>query len=188
MTKKLEELFNIGPSNIVGPETIPEALEEARINADADLDKELEEELEDDIAEVKAIHALKAQSEVIDKIEAALPLVKGLEASDAEMDSLATLAESTFKDLMDLGMNVDVRSAPRIFEVAGTMLGHAITAKTAKLDKKLQMVNLQIKKQQLDIKQGNTDKTVQGEGTAMTRNQLLNEILSRAKENDNKAK
>jgi hypothetical protein len=47
---------------------------------------------------------------------------------------------------MDLGMNVDSRWASDIFGVASTMLGHAITAKTAKLNKKLKMVDLQLKK------------------------------------------
>ena len=43
-------------------------------------------------------------------------------------------------------MNVDSRWASDIFGVASTMLGHAITAKTAKLNKKLKMVDLQLKK------------------------------------------
>jgi hypothetical protein len=181
MTQKLETLFNLGPSDIVGPETIPQALEEARAaKIDNDADKDLEEAL-DAVAEVTAIHTLETQCAAIDKIEAALPEVKGLEASDAEMDSLAALAENTFKDLMDLGMNIDVRSAPRIFEVAGTMLGHAITAKTAKLDKKLKMINLQLKKQQLDQNAPDATNTVAGTGVAMTRNQLLDEVLTRAK-------
>jgi predicted GNAT family acetyltransferase len=182
MTQKLEDLFNIGPSNIVGPETIPEALAEAKVNADADITPDIEAELDAEVAEVQAIHALQATSEAVDKVEAALPLVRGLEASDAEMDSLADLAENTFKDLMDLGMNVDVRSAPRIFEVAGTMLGHAITAKTAKLDKKLKMIDLQLKKQKLNNDNGNVPQAIEGKGTAMTRNELLEQVLKAAKQ------
>jgi hypothetical protein len=45
--------------------------------------------------------------------------------------------------------NVDSRYA-EIFAVAGTMLGHALTAKTAKLNKKLKMVDLQLKKMKMD--------------------------------------
>ena len=72
----------------------------------------------------------------LEKIDQALPQVRGLEAADDEMDSLATLAQDSYKDLMDLGMNVEVRYSGRIFEVAGSMLKNAIDAKTAKVDKK----------------------------------------------------
>jgi len=61
------------------------------------------------------------------------------------MDGLADLATSSYKDLMDLGMQVDSRFSSEIFNVAGTMLGHAIIAKTAKLNKKLKMIELQLK-------------------------------------------
>ena len=75
----------------------------------------------------------------MDKIDAALPMVKSLEASDQEMDELAQKATDSFDNLMDLGYNVDSRFAAEIFAVAGAMLGHALTAKTAKLNKKLKM-------------------------------------------------
>ena len=113
----------------------------------------------------------------LSKIEQALPQVRGLEAADDEMDSLAELAQSSYKDLMDLGMQVDSRYASEIFNVAGTMLGHAITAKTAKLNKKLKMIDLQLKKAQLDQKEANRDKEIEatpmGEGKSLDRNELL---------------
>ena len=86
-----------------------------------------------------------------DKIAAALPQVKGLgDISDAEFDALAQRATDAFDDLMDLGMNVEARYSGRVFEVAGTMLKNAIDAKAAKIDKKLKMVELQLKKQKID--------------------------------------
>lgn len=86
-----------------------------------------------------------------DKIAAALPQVKGLgDVSDEEFDALAQRATDAFDDLMDLGMNVEARYSGRVFEVAGTMLKNAIDAKAAKIDKKLKMVELQLKKQKLD--------------------------------------
>ena len=86
-----------------------------------------------------------------DKISAALPAVKGLgDATDAEFDSLAQRATDAYDDLIDLGMNVEARYSARIFEVAGTMLKNAIDAKSAKVDKKLKMIELQLKKQKMD--------------------------------------
>ena len=120
----------------------------------------------------------------LSKIEQALPQVRGLEAADDEMDSLATLAQDSYKDLMDLGMQVDSRYASEIFNVAGTMLGHAITAKTAKLNKKLKMIDLQLKKAQLDQKTASKEEQIEatplGEGRSLDRNELL-KMLSATK-------
>ena len=89
--------------------------------------------------------------EEFDKISAALPQVRGLgDISDKEFDDLATRATNAYDDLMSLGMNVEARYSGRIFEVAGTMLKNAIDAKSAKIDKKLKMIELQLKKAKLD--------------------------------------
>ena len=113
----------------------------------------------------------------LDKIEAALPQVKGLEATDGEMDELALLATNSYKDLMDLGMQVEARFSSEIFNSASSMLGHAITAKTAKINKKLKMLDLQMKKAQLDQKLASKTEEVEntplGEGHTLDRNQLL---------------
>jgi hypothetical protein len=114
-----------------------------------------------------------------DKIAAALPAVKGLAESDAEFDALATRATDAFDDLMDLGMNVEARYSGRIFEVAGGMLKNAIDAKAAKIDKKLKMIDLQLKKQKLDNDsiQEDSSISIQGEGVIITdRNSLLEKL------------
>ena len=76
-----------------------------------------------------------------------MPLVRGLDVTEAEMDELANLAKEKFNDLMDLGMNMEARFSGTVFQTAGVLLGHAITAKQDKLDKKLSMIDLQLKKQ-----------------------------------------
>lgn len=150
MTKKLEELFELASSDendLTIP--LPEVTEEVTENA----------------------------LSTLDKIEAALPQVKGLEAADQEMDELAELATSSYKDLMDLGMQVESRFSSEIFNSASSMLGHAITAKTAKINKKLKMLDLQMKKAQLDAKNAAKNEEVEstplGEGQSLDRNELL---------------
>jgi hypothetical protein len=124
MTKKLEEVLNL-PEN-------------KKIIKEEKKQHEKPETFMRDIAE-------------FDKISAALPQVKGLgDLSDKEFDDLADRATNAYDDLMDLGMNVEARYSGRIFEVAGTMLKNAIDAKAAKMDKKLKMIELQIKKAKLD--------------------------------------
>ena len=122
----------------------------------------------------------------LEKIEQALPQVRGLEAADGEMDELASLATSSYKDLMDLGMQVDSRFASEIFNSASSMLGHAITAKTAKINKKLKMLDLQLKKAGLDQKiAGKTEEvesTPLGEGQSLDRNELLKMLAKKTNE------
>jgi hypothetical protein len=120
----------------------------------------------------------------LDKIEQALPAVRGLESSDSEMDELANKATKEFENLMDLGMNVDSRYASEIFGVASQMLGHAITAKTAKVNKKLKIIELQLKKAKLDQDSGNQDNSLPtGEGTILDRNELLSRLINRNADN-----
>lgn len=158
MTKKLEDLFDL-------PST----------------DKEVNEALIES-AEISTV-TQEAYSN-LEKIENALPQVKGLESADSEMDGLAQLAQDSYKDLMDLGMQVDSRFSAEIFGVAGTMLGHAITAKTAKINKKIKMIELQLKKAALDQKQQVKDEEVQatplGDGKILDRNELLKMLASKS--------
>ena len=94
------------------------------------------------------------------------------------MDELAAKASESFDDLMNLGMQVDSRYSSEIFAVASTMLGHAITAKTAKMNKKLKMIDLQMKKLKLDREGPNMDSGMTtAEGTVLDRNDLLRRVL-----------
>ena len=149
--------------------------------------------LPDETTALEAVETFKENETIfrdidntIDKIDAALPMVRELDASDQEMDELATLAKDRFNDLMDLGMNMEARFSGQVFQTAGVLLGHAITAKQAKLDKKLRMVDLQLKKMRLDhqIKQdgGATEGSIEGEGMVVDRNTLLAQILNKPKQ------
>ena len=103
------------------------------------------------------------------------------ELSDLELDKLAIEAEESYKNLMDLGMNVDSRYSGRIFEVAGNFLRNAIDAKGSKIDKKLKMVELQLKKMKLD-KDGNKDggPVEESDGFVISdRNELMKKLLKK---------
>lgn len=160
MTKKLEELFDLPPAE-------PDGI----VDSDpAEPGNDLQTNLP----------ILPDTLTAIDKIEAALPAVRGLEASDAEMDELADKAKKEFDNLMDLGMNVDSRYASEIFAVASQMLGHAITAKNAKLNKKLKMIELQMKKLKLDREGADPDAALPtAQGHVLDRNELLNRVLGK---------
>lgn len=153
MTKKLSELFQLP---VEDDETIvPERAQEITTEAFSNLEK----------------------------IEAALPQVRGLDAADNEMDDLADLAKESYKDLMDLGMQVEARFSSEIFNSASTFLGHAITAKTAKINKKLKMIDLQLKKLSLDQRAASSNEEIEatplGDGRVLDRNELLKALTSK---------
>jgi hypothetical protein len=120
----------------------------------------------------------------IDKIDLALPAVRDLDASDRELDELADLAKQSYQDLSDLGMNVDSRFAAELFAVAGTMLGHALVAKTTKLNKKLKMIDLQLKKARLDQQAPDTELLPTAEGQILSRNDLLERLIGSRDQKD----
>ncbi len=155
MTKKLEEILNLPESKKIVKNDAPTG------------------------APTKPEPLLRDMAE-FDKIAAALPQVKGLgDLSDGEFDALAQRATDAYDDLMDLGMNVEARYSGRIFEVAGSMLKNAIDAKAAKIDKKLKMIELQLKKQKLDQESTGEDGgiNINGDGYIVTdRNSLLEKL------------
>ena len=97
---------------------------------------------------------------------------------DTPESRTADKAEKAYDDLMDLGMNVEARYGARMFEVAASMMTQAIAAKSAKIDKKLKMVDLQLKKLAIDKKHGQGDgNTVEGEGYIITdRNSIIEKL------------
>ena len=155
MTKKLADLFDLSD------------------------EKDIKQE-DSEPAEV-VVKKLEAALKDVDKVDAALPTVRDLETSDQELDEIAETAKNTFNDLMDLGMNVEARYSGDVFNNASRMLETALTAKTNKINKKLKMVELQIKKAQLDLKQreGGYDDSIDGDGIVIDRNALMREILGK---------
>ena len=102
------------------------------------------------------------------------------------MDKYADKAMHAFQDLMDLGQNVEDRHAAGVFDVASKMMTNAITAKTAKMDKKLKMVQLQIQKARLDQNNGksNDNNILQGEAEELDRNSLINAVIEKMDKSD----
>ncbi len=135
MTKKLEETFNL-PS-------MDDTIETDVVN--------LIEPIADNLDELSAAFAH------VDKIDQALTPVKNLESLDKDMDSYAVDAMDAFQTLMDLGQNVEDRHAAPVFDSAAKMMANAITAKQAKMDKKLKVIQMQMQKQKLDLEEKKLD-------------------------------
>lgn len=161
MTKKLEDLFDLA-------DMTPDTEIEIQIGTDIEVSKQQIKELDSKL----------------DKIDAALPTVRDINTSDAELDHLSKLAEDSFRELMTLGMDVEPHKGNEIFSTAATLLGHAISAKNAKVNNKLRVVALQIQKARLDLqalKMGDLDEPMDGESKLLDRNTILDAILKQTK-------
>ena len=168
MSKKIEEVFDLPPMQNEVNASFPSDQEEQTTGLD--------------------LEKMQQQLEVADKIDAALPQVRDLENLDIDMDAYAQKAMHAFQDLMDLGQNVEDRHAAAIFDTASKMMTNAITAKTAKMDKKLKMVQLQLQKAKLDqaeAKLKGTDTAIQGEAEEFEeRNSLINAVIDKMNKSD----
>jgi hypothetical protein len=166
MTQKLQELFNLAPTEEPSVDDANTTIEENRA-------------------------LIEEMDLTIDKIDAALPHVNDLDVTDKELDELSDLAKDKFQDLMDLGMNVEARFSGHILATAGTLLGHAITAKQAKIDRKIRTIDLQLKKMRLDQQAAKDASKTDGDklldavdgstGVVLDRNALLAQILGKSK-------
>lgn len=161
MTKKLENLFNLPNES--------QDSEDSELPTVEDLQKNMQT-----LAEI---------NQNIDKIDHALPIVQDLDAADTELDDLSELSRRTAEDLIAMGMNVEARFSGTILQTAGVMMGHAITAKQAKIDKKLRMIDLQLKKMRLDhqISTSKPEVPQEANATVIDRNELLKRVLAATK-------
>lgn len=149
MTSKLIDVFNLPETPIASEKNSPE--ESAPITAET--------------------------LSQLEKIDAALPRVIGLDKTDTELDELKEFSVTSYRDLMDLGLQTDPRYSAEIFSTAASFMGHAIHTVEAKANKKIKMLELQLKKAQLDHKISSTvqelDAIPAGTGKALDRNELL---------------
>ena len=156
MTKKLEDLLEL--SNI-------------------------EDEPENSEPEEKSIPELVEESKEIisalsnaERIDLALKDISGFKEHDKEMDDIAEKALQSFEELRRVGLGVHDMYMGKVYEVANSMLETAMNAKDAKIQKKLKMLDLQIKKLKIDRTTMGDDGS--GNGAEFDRNELLKHIIS----------
>ena len=171
MTKKLEDFFNL------------DNVESAEQQDSSPIVTEESAKATELVSIQDNVVAIKEQLSIAERINEALPQVKGLDADDRAFDDYADKAIESHDKLMDLGFNVDDRNAANIFAAASTMMSNAITAKTAKLDKKLKMIQLQLQAAKLASTMAKEEDKEQSEAGNLTtdRNAILNLISQNLK-------
>jgi hypothetical protein len=111
-----------------------------------------------------------------EKLDYALSTVKGVDGHDAEMNEISTKAIKSHDELIELGKNMPAANTGRVYEVAGQMLKYALDARNSKADRKLKMLELQLKKLKIEKDAGEGGGPTKGD--ELDRNELLSLIRS----------
>ncbi len=158
--KKMEEFFNLPPV-VSEVEEVPEV--DATVTRDVAL------------SQAQEVYNSLSTAE---KVDMALSTVVDLDKHDSEMDAIANKAINTFEDLISLGANVPDVHAGKIYEVAGQMLKTALDAKNSKTERKLKMIELQLKKIKAEQADPEGGSGRNGSGTDFDRNELLKHFIT----------
>lgn len=159
MTKRLEEVFNFAEPTEIDAEAVP---------------------TDSSVAAEASVVSIQASS---DKVDLALSQVSGLNEHESDMNDIAKTAMDAYKDLWDISQNIHDAHVGKVLEVAQGMLKTALEAQEAKSQRKLKMVELQIKKARLDWEMTTKGKSADNgpDGVFFDRNELIATLLQNRK-------
>jgi hypothetical protein len=160
MTKNLEEAFDLPP--------IKEAIAKQKGEVVETVHHTPEEALENSAKILKALT-------ITEKVDHALTTVDNISEHDVEMDDIAQEALESYTELKELGMNMSDAHSGRMMEVAASMLRTALDARSAKMDRKLKTIDLQLKKLRIDGLNGKAAEA-DDDTPEFDRNELLKHI------------
>ncbi len=166
MTKNLEEAFNLPP--------IKEAISKQKGEEKMELLPSPEEALENSAKILKALT-------ITEKVDHALTTVDNITEHDGEMDDIASEALESYAELKELGMNMSDAHSGRMMEVAASMLRTALDARSAKINRKLKTIDLQLKKLRVDKLTGKASEA-DDDTPEFDRNELLKHIYIQREE------
>lgn len=183
MTKKIEDELNLP--------RLKEALQHINVEdqGESEEDSSLSEE-HSQMENPQTAEQYQAAMQKTQQLENDLMDAEGLEKHDSEMDEISQEAMQSYRDLMDLGMNIEEKHSGQVFEPAVNMLKIAMDARNSKSEKKLKLMRLQLEQARLkrDMnKENDANPADGGEGTdAITadRNKLLS-LMQEMKKNQN---
>ena len=124
--------------------------------------------------------------ETYDEIEQHLMDIKDLDRHDKEMDTIYEKALEQYKNLINLGFQVDPKHSGQIFEPAVNLLKISLDAKNSNADKKLRLMKLQLDRARLEMNKEDDD-SIDIEGQEIISGDR-NHIIEMIKEEEKKKK
>lgn len=135
MTKMIE--------NVLGLPSMEEILKTTEPTPDVNIDTYV------DINEQELAAVLKMAETAGNNLE----ILDGAQDHNISMDEIHEKTLKHADELMDLGFNVDQRSAATIFEKANMLYKTALDAKSSKRDSQLKTMKLMLEKRKLDLEE-----------------------------------
>jgi len=176
MTDKIEDELNL-----------PRLKEVLKTLKEENNEKETDKKLDNP----KAIDAWVTALKNIKKIDKSLNDFDYLGSHATEMDEISKEAINSYKDLIELGFNVETKHSGQIFDPATQMLKVALEARNSKVEKKLKYMRLELDKAKFerDLNNENSDNFItvgENEDTILAeRNSLLEKIREKVNVNEN---
>ena len=121
--------------------------------------------------------------EIMEKATTALSKVDPSDSHDKEVNDILREALDAYKDIMDVGKNVNPERSARLFEVAGQFLKMGLDASNSKMDKELKMMKLRLEAKRLKVDDETLDKIGHGAEIVADRNSLLRALVKESEEN-----
>ena len=113
-----------------------------------------QEESKADIAKEMNENSTSLKKEVKRETAKSILDVDDINDHDEKMDMYATSSFSYAQNIYELGMDIEPRHGAEMFNAAANMMKVALDAKNAKIDKRLKLYELELKKQKLELDKG----------------------------------
>lgn len=109
-------------------------------------EKENEENDDEEVTPEELSMAIQEYSELNDALSIAEDPI-----FDQDMDQIAKDSDEAYKELFDLGLNVETKYTAEIVSAAERFKSTQLAAKKAKVERKLKMIDLKLKERRLDL-------------------------------------
>lgn len=141
-----------------------------------------DEEPENEEDGIIGVEEAKAAMEKLKAMRTQLKDIPDITSRKAHLDRLALFAEQRFEDIFDRAFNCEDRFASEMINAANAMLKIALDAHSKIIDSDVKLVDLQIKKDKIEVELNMRPKDkppelgerdVSGSGVSMSRNELM---------------
>ena len=163
---------------------LPSLDEWKEINGECSTEMELYQDEDDEIEQEDiSVEEARAAMAKLKAMRTQLKDIPDITSRKAHLDRLADLAEKRFEDIFDRAFNCEDRFASEMINAANAMLKIALDAHSKIIDSDVKLVDLQIKKDKIEVELNLKPKEKPpeigvkdvsgGTGVSMSRNELL---------------
>lgn len=154
-------------------DTIEEELNLPKLKEVLEILKNQEKETDSNL-NLEAVSAIDKATKDSEKLEKLLENNSISDEHETEMNEIRTEAMKSYRDMIDLGFNIDPKHAGDIMAASVQMLKLALDASNSKIERRFRQAKLQLDKRRLELNTPPEEGIIQGEGGFVAdRNDIL---------------